>query len=264
MHNRNEVPMKKRKHQTRLLLLFCILLSFVSALGYGTWCHFAKQPAATADTITDSQMQEHSQASVHSSHAAKSSSATDNPLYILVNKDHKLPKHYKPDLIALKNKKQVCSEMYRHLKEMWLDCEKAGPGYSISVVSAYRTAHKQSELLRDEIKKNERLGMTAKQAKKDALRTVAPAGYSEHETGLCVDITATDYQMLNEHQAETPENKWLRKHCADYGFILRYPKHKEKITGYQYESWHFRYVGKKAAKTITKKGITLEEYLEDY
>lgn len=256
--------MKKQKYQTRLFLLFCILLTFVSALGYGTWCHFAKQPAATANTVITSQIDNRSQENDQSIHTARSLSTSANPLYILVNKDHKLPKHYKPDLVTLKNKKQVSSEMYRPLKEMWFDCEKAGTGYSISVVSAYRTAHKQSELLHDEIKKNERLGMTAKQAKKDALRTVAPAGYSEHETGLCVDITATDYQMLNEQQAETPENKWLRKHCAEYGFILRYPKHKEKITGYQYECWHFRYVGKKAAKIITRRGITLEEYLADY
>ena len=59
------------------------------------------------------------------------------------------------------------------------------------------------------------------------------------------------------------ENRWLQKHCAEYGFILRYPKGKEKITGYDYEPWHFRYVGKKAAKEIMQKKITLEEYLQE-
>lgn len=87
--------------------------------------------------------------------------------------------------------------------------------------------------------------MNDKLAKKDALRSVAPAYYSEHETGLCVDIAASDYLQLNRKQENTPENQWLRRHCAKYGFILRYPKKKEKITGYMYEPWHFRYVGKK-------------------
>ena len=94
-------------------------------------------------------------------------------------------------------------------------------------------------------------------------RSVAPADYSEHETGLCVDITASDHLQLDSRQTQTPENQWLRKHCADYGFILRYPKHKEKVTGYMYESWHFRYVGKKAAKKIMREKITLEEYLQE-
>ena len=146
---------------------------------------------------------------------------------------------------------------------MWFDCERENPGYSIVVSSAYRSYAKQSILLQEEIQKNERLGMSPKAAKKDALRTVAPPGFSEHQTGLCVDITAKNFQLLNRAQENTPENKWLQKHCKDYGFVLRYPKGRETITGYSYEPWHFRYVGKKAAKEITRRGITLEEYVRE-
>ena len=67
--------------------------------------------------------------------------------------------------------------------------------------------------------------------------------------------------MLDDTQETTKENKWLQKNCAQYGFILRYPKEKEEITGYSYESWHFRYVGKRAAQDITSDHLTLEEYL---
>lgn len=70
--------------------------------------------------------------------------------------------------------------------------------------------------------------MNDKLAKKDARCSVAPAYYSEHETGLCVDIAASDYLQLNRKQENTPENQWLRRHCAKYGFILRYPKRKKK------------------------------------
>ena len=88
-----------------------------------------------------------------------------------------------------------------------------------------------------------------------------PPGYSEHSTGLAFDIVALSYQMLNEKQEKTEENKWLQEHCAEYGFILRYPKGKEEITGISYESWHFRYVGTEISKYIMENGLTLEEFL---
>jgi len=67
---------------------------------------------------------------------------------------------------------------------------------------------------------------------------------------------------LDEAQASTPEAKWLAEHCEEYGFILRYPEGKTEITGIEFESWHFRYVGKEAAADIMAKDLTLEEYLE--
>lgn len=179
----------------------------------------------------------------------------------MVNKENRLPDDYTVSLVQLKNGKQVAKAMYQDLKDMWFDCEGQNPGYSITVVSGYRTYAKQGTLLDEEIRKNERLGMTAHEAKKDALCTVAPPGYSEHETGLCVDITAKNNLQLNASQELTRENIWLRKNCTRYGFVLRYPKGKEKITGYQYESWHFRYVGKKAAAKMKKNNWTLEEYI---
>ena len=88
-----------------------------------------------------------------------------------------------------------------------------------------------------------------------------PPGCSEHETGLALDIVSLDNQRLEEAQEETPENIWLRENCWKYGFILRYPRGKEDITGIDYEPWHFRYVGHAAAEEITRLGLTLEEYL---
>ena len=182
---------------------------------------------------------------------------------MLVNKDNKMPEDFHLPLVRLKNGKFVAEKMYASLRAMWFDCERENPGYSIVVSSAYRSHAKQSKLLQEEIQKNERLGMSSKAAKKDALRTVAPPGFSEHQTGLCVDITAKNFQLLNRAQENTPENKWLQKHCKDYGFVLRYPKGRETVTGYSYEPWHFRYVGKKAAKEIARRGITLEEYVRE-
>lgn len=83
-------------------------------------------------------------------------------------------------------------------------------------------------------------------------------GFSEHQTGLAVDIYngKTDYTNFEK----TEEFNWMQKNAYKYGFILRFPKDKEKETGYQYESWHYRYVGKEIAKYIHNKNITLEEY----
>lgn len=84
----------------------------------------------------------------------------------------------------------------------------------------------------------------------------ARPGFSEHQSALVIDVNSIDDTFT-----DTPEAKWLEKHCAEFGFIIRYPKGKENITGYKYESWHIRYVGKELAKEITELGITLDEYL---
>ena len=84
----------------------------------------------------------------------------------------------------------------------------------------------------------------------------ARPGYSEHQTGLTIDCNTIDDAF-----GETAEAAWLAEHCADYGFIIRFPDGKENITGYQYEPWHIRYVGVDTAKEIMSQGLTLEEYL---
>ncbi|MDY3207118.1 M15 family metallopeptidase, partial [Clostridium baratii] len=80
---------------------------------------------------------------------------------------------------------------------------------------------------------------------------------SEHQTGLCIDITNRDKYFVKG----TKEADWLAENCYKFGFIIRYPYGKKNVTGIEYEPWHVRYVGKKAAKDIYEKGITLEEYL---
>ena len=105
-------------------------------------------------------------------------------------------------------------------------------------------------------------GYSYSQAYEEVTKETMPVGCSEHATGLAVDIVAKDYQHLDEQQGRTEEIIWLQEHCSQYGFILRYPKDKEDITKVSYESWHFRYVGEKAAKEIMSQGLTLEEYLD--
>lgn len=187
----------------------------------------------------------------------------DDKLLVLVNKLYKLPDDYTIELHELNNGELVAECMYEDLKAMWFDGEEQNPGFSYDVCSGYRSAEKQEMLLEQEIEDNINMGMSEEEAEADALLTVAPSGYSEHETGLAVDIVSENNQRLDDTQELTAENKWLQEHCYEYGFILRYPKGKESVTGYSYESWHFRYVGRDAAKEIHDRGITLEEYLAE-
>lgn len=179
-------------------------------------------------------------------------------MLILVNKQKPLPEDYEKELHLLKNGKNVAEVMYEDLRDMLFS---AGDDLIFIVASGYRTRAEQEQLFSEEMEKNRLAGMDTEAAYTDAEQSVAPVGFSEHETGLCVDIVAESNQRMDETQEDTPENKWLQEHCAEYGFILRYPKGKEDVTGFMYESWHFRYVGKEAAKEITEAGITLEEYL---
>ena len=99
----------------------------------------------------------------------------------------------------------------------------------------------------------------------DALRrkspAVAPPGASEHQTGFALDLSCPEVNLeLSEDFADTPEGRWLEKHAPLYGFVIRYPKSKENITGFPWEPWHIRYVGEPLALYLSMTGLTLEEY----
>lgn len=120
-------------------------------------------------------------------------------------------------------------------------------GYTISTLSGYRSYARQVELYNAYVQRD---------GKQKADTYSARPGHSEHQTGLTFDIGA-----IENNYGETAAGKWLQAHCHEYGFIIRYPKGKESITGFQYEPWHVRYIGIEAATEVQKKGITLEEYL---
>ena len=93
---------------------------------------------------------------------------------------------------------------------------------------------------------------------------VAPPGTSEHQLGLAADITDKYYEFKDESLENTELFQWMSANCAQYGFIVRYPKDKEDVTGIMYEPWHFRYVGVEAAEYIMENGLCLEEFVALY
>jgi zinc D-Ala-D-Ala carboxypeptidase len=162
---------------------------------------------------------------------------------LLANKQHPLPETYAPGEGA--EARSAFESMRKEALKQNID---------LVAFSTYRDFARQKELYN---------GYVAKDGQEAADRYSARPGYSEHQTGLAFDIGEAGQE---EHWAsasfgDTKGGKWLAENAHNYGFILRYPKGSESITGYMHESWHYRYVGKKAAAEIYKKGITLEQYL---
>ncbi len=173
---------------------------------------------------------------------------------ILVNSENSLPRNYDIELTKLSNGTCVDERIYPSLQKMFDDARSEG--VNPFVREGFRTRDDQEEIMKNRISKYISEGFSKKEAKNKAREEVAEPGTSEHELGLAVDINAKD--------GSSPEQvySWLSKNAYKYGFIQRYPSGKEDITGIEYEPWHYRYVGKQAAKEIHNKQITLEEYLE--
>ena len=137
----------------------------------------------------------------------------------------------------------------------------AADGLRIKPFSGYRSAEYQRELWNQSIAHRLADGFTAAEAEIITARYLARAGHSEHQTGLAGDLCTAGSDDTQEDFGSTPEGRWLRQNAARFGFILRYPRMKEHITGIAYEPHHYRYVGKPHAAAIMSRGLTLEEYL---
>ncbi len=185
---------------------------------------------------------------------------------ILANKSNPLGKDYAPsDLKTLEcrtNKSmQLRSDAANALYAMMLAMENDGIT-DVYVTSAYRTYAYQENLFNKYVAGHQAEGMTYEEAVKAALEYSAQPGTSEHQTGLCIDfITEKMGGNLNEEFENTAAFRWLSQNAYKYGFILRYPSDKVDTTGYKYEPWHYRFVGRTAATEIYRSGICFEEYL---
>lgn len=181
---------------------------------------------------------------------------------LLVNKHHPIPEEYEFPLGTIKGSLK-CDE--RILEDLLAMMQAAkDDGIDLNIASPYRDYNTQKYLFDKKMDKYLAKGLSYMDAYRVASTIVTAPNASEHQLGLAIDFNSSTYQSLNSGFAKTDTGKWLKKHCAEYGFILRYPEGKEYITGIIYEPWHFRYVGKEAAQFITQQGITLEEFWEDY
>ena len=174
---------------------------------------------------------------------------------ILVNKNHKIPYNYSPELIELSNGEKVDARIYPDLQKMFDDARAAG--LQLFVRDGYRTGDEQKAIMNDKIAAYETEGYSKKEAKALAKTYVAEPGTSEQELGLSVDINSESSGASQDAVYE-----WLDENAYKYGFIKRYPADKTDITGIDNEPWHYRYVGYEAAKEMKEQNLCLEEYLK--
>lgn len=180
-----------------------------------------------------------------------------NRIDVLVNKYNKLPDSYKPKLEQIPSSLCASGVGKQYLRKdakdafvkMHNDAKKLG--LNITAYGTYRSIQTQHDIWNRKV----RSGRTIEDV--DSLN--ARGGHSEHHTGLAVDVIKNDYSV-----EKTKEFKWYKENAHLYGFIIRYPKGKENITGYAYEPWHLRYVGVEIATEVYKSGLTYEEYYAMY
>lgn len=178
----------------------------------------------------------------------------------VVNKEYGLPEDYKPEDLVVPNvpfsfsgtleKSYLRKEAAEALERLFDLANKEG--IQLNAVSGFRSYDYQKKLYANNVKRK---------GQEHTDRFSAKPGHSEHQTGLTMDVSSKSANNeLELTFANTKEGKWLKENAHRAGFIIRYPKGKESITGYAYEPWHIRYVGD-IAESIYKKKLTLEEYM---
>ncbi|WP_028781933.1 M15 family metallopeptidase [Thalassobacillus devorans] len=183
---------------------------------------------------------------------------------VVVNKNRKLPKGFEPKDLTVPEvpfpfdefhqKKQLRLEAAEALEELFRGAKQ--DGVELVAASGYRSYDRQKQIYQNNVRQN---------GEEHANQFSAKPGTSEHQTGLAMDVTSAAAAFkLQQSFIETEEGKWLEDHAHEYGFIIRYPEGKSDITGYAYEPWHLRYVGKETATEIHQEQETLEEFFGLY
>ncbi|MGT2894350.1 M15 family metallopeptidase [Streptococcus downei] len=251
--------MNKRTKQ--FLTIFFAVLILIFGFAYFHDKKASQEAKESAGQTTKSKQLARADAN-SSSDAASSSSdsglpdvSKDDWQLILVNRDN-VTKELNPDLTTVDNIK-VDARIADNVKEFLAAAQKIDS--SEHLISGYRSVAYQKELFDSYVKQemSNDPSLTEEQAQEKVKTYSQPAGASEHQTGLAIDMSTID--SLNESDPNVVEQ--IKEIAPDYGFVLRFEKDKSESTGVDYEDWHFRYVGKASAKYMTQHNLSLEEYV---
>lgn len=249
--------MKKRIRAFGLLAVFTIVIIFAVK---GIAGMMSKEEDSSSPTTSQSAVP------VPSSSAPDPQKPPKTEFTLLVNSTHPLTEDHRVETVTIKGTEKLFDVRAVEYIEKMLD-DAAAAGYPMYVVSTYRTIEYQKGLYNRKVNEYINMGYREQAAKEEAAKWVAVPGTSEHNLGLVADIVSSTWYNTNSDLTQEFENtdhfKWLYENCANYGFILRYPKDKESVTGIVYEPWHYRFVGVEAAKYIMENNLTLEEFWEE-
>lgn len=238
---RAEQYKRDRQHAIAFLVIFALIVtgSIVYFVNSGS-NNDEKQTSQLSQSISETESSTQADNNAAIQQTSHKTEQIDGVTYIdgimIANKSYSLPSSFDPGLDP--DAEAAFNEMVK---------AASNDGLSLYICSAYRSYADQE--YQYNIFANERGTQAADEVS-------ARPGHSEHQTGLAIDVNSTEFSF-----EDTEEAKWLAEHCTEYGFIIRFPKGKEKCTGFEYEPWHIRYLGVETAKKVTESGLCLEEYL---
>lgn len=245
---------RKKRHIRKGALAALFVLAVLIAAGFGLW-RYGQKPKSGKTEATPTPTPTLAPTPEPTLDPAVFSDPQS--ILLLANKKHPLPSGYEPDdlvPVTIPTSNAGVTMRLEANEAMTIMAEAARrDDVTLKVSSAFRGESYQHNLYS---------GYAASYGSAQADRISSRPGYSEHQTGLCADFVEGSGADFRPEFEDTASGKWLAAHAHEYGFILRYPKGKEEITGYAYEPWHFRYVGKQYAKEMYAQGadMTFEEF----
>ena len=262
-----------RNHHARRLLCLTALLCFAAG-GTAYACtrkaavpQLPELPAESlvqaASTLPDAPVQQPAENGAQQSTltAAQAQAILDDPRMILVNRAHPITEDYPVETKECGSATAINKTLQTEAAEAFLSMQAAAAkdGVDVRMQSGYRSVSYQKKLYNDKTQYYRNKGLSEAAAREKAAAIVNPPGCSEHNCGLAADLNSPEHTTLDTGFADTAAFRWLCENAEQYGFILRYPREAESVTGITYEPWHWRYVGPENAALLNRSGLCLED-----
>lgn len=262
-----------RNHHARRLLCLTALLCFAAG-GTAYACtrkaavpQLPELPAESlvqaASTLPDAPVQQPAENGAQQSTltAAQAQALLDDPRMILVNRAHPITEDYPVETKECGSATAINKTLQTEAADAFLSMQAAAAkdGVDVRMQSGYRSVSYQKKLYNDKTQYYRNKGLSEAAAREKAAAIVNPPGCSEHNCGLAADLNSPEHTTLDTGFADTAAFRWLCENAEHYGFILRYPKEAESVTGITYEPWHWRYVGPENAALLNRSGLCLED-----
>ena len=258
------------KHHARRLLCLTALLCFAAG---GTAYACTRKAAVpqlpaeslvqAASTLPDAPVQQPAENGAQQSTltAAQAQAILDDPRMILVSRTHPITEDYPIETKECGSATAINKTLQTEAADAFLSMQAAAAkdGVDVRMQSGYRSVSYQKKLYDNKTQYYRNKGLSEAAAREKAAAIVNPPGCSEHNCGLAADLNSPEHPTLDTGFADTAAFRWLCENAEQYGFILRYPKEAESVTGITYEPWHWRYVGPENAALLNQSGLCLED-----
>lgn len=249
------------KHHARRLLCLTALLCF--AAGGTAYACTRKAAVPQLPELPAESLEQPAENGAQQSTltAAQAQAILDDPRMILVSRAHKMPEDYPVETKECGSATAINKTLQTEAADAFLAMQAAAAkdGVDVRMQSGYRSVSYQKKLYDNKTQYYRNKGLSEAAAREKAATIVNPPGCSEHNCGLAADLNSPEHTTLDTGFADTAAFRWLCENAEQYGFILRYPKEAESVTGITYEPWHWRYVGAENAALLNQSGLCLED-----